>query len=210
MASCSYGGSKELIAWVKQGDIESARTLLHRRFVHLEAVDNEGNTPLLIAGVQHDWELFDLLLAHGANINALNARDRDLLNTAVKIQSPSLGLKAIDAGIYVNRFTPSYQGSALIYASAEGQVEIVNALIAAGALVDRQNNLGWTALLEAVVLGDGSEPYQTIVKALLQAGADKNIKDKFGRTALYHADAQGYEKISHLLQHCDHFVCSSY
>jgi ankyrin repeat protein len=193
---------------VKQGDVESAKRILDRRFIHLESVDSEGNSPLLIAGEQHDWDMFELLLAHGANINALNARDRDLLNTAVKIQSPLLALNAIRAGIYVNTFTPKYQGSALIYASAEGQVAIVDQLIAAGALIDRQNNLGWTALLEAVILGDGSVSYQQIVKALLQAGANKNITDKFGYTALHHSTRLGYKGVSHLLKHCNPSVCS--
>ena len=208
VTSCSYGVNSEFIAVVKLGDVESAKRMLKRRFIHLESVDSEGNSPLLIAGEQHDWDMFELLLAHGANINALNARDRDLLNTAVKIQSPLLALNAIRAGIYVNTFTPSYQGSALIYASAQGQVDIVNALIAAGALIDRQNNLGWTALLEAVILGDGSMPYQAIVKALLQAGANNAITDKFGYTALHHATRLGYEEISHLLIHCNASVCS--
>jgi ankyrin repeat protein len=208
ITSCSYGVSSEFIAVVKQGDVTSAKRMLGRRFIHLESVDDEGNSPLLIAGELHDWDMFELLLAHGANINALNVRDRDLLNTAVKIQSPSLALNAIHAGIYVNTFTPSYQGSALIYASAQGQVAIVDALIAAGALIDRQNNLGWTALLEAVILGDGSEPYQKIVKALLQAGADTTITDKFGHAALHHATRLGYKEISHLLKYCNSSVCS--
>jgi uncharacterized protein len=208
VTSCSYGMNNEFIAVVKLGDVESAKRMLNRRFIHLEYVDGEGNSPLLIAGEQHDWDMFELLLAHGANINALNARDRDLLNTAVSIQSPSLALSAIRAGIYVNTFTPSYQGSALIYASAQGQVDIVHALIAAGAFIDRQNNLGWTALLEAVILGDGSLPYQKIIKALLQAGADTTITDKFGHSALHHAIRLDYDEIVHLLKYCNSSVCA--
>jgi hypothetical protein len=38
--------------------------------------------------------------------------------------------------------------------------------------VDHVNNLGWTALLEAVILGDGSKRYQQIVTILLDADAD--------------------------------------
>ena len=35
------------------------------------------------------------------------------------------------------------------------------------------NDLGWTALLETVILGKGTEPWQQIVRILLAAGADR-------------------------------------
>lgn len=39
------------------------------------------------------------------------------------------------------------------------------------------NNLGWTALLEAIVLGDRGQDHVTIVGLLLDAGADPAIPD---------------------------------
>ena len=61
------------------------------------------------------------------------------------------------------------------------------------------NNLGWTALLEAVILGDGSPPYQEIVRILLGAGADRELADRDGLTALDHARAQGQDAVANLL-----------
>ena len=46
----------------------------------------------------------------------------------------------------------------LIAAAHRGHVDVVRALIAAKAPLNHVNNLGWTALLEAVVLGNGGRP----------------------------------------------------
>lgn len=66
--------------------------------------------------------------------------------------------------------------------------------------LDHVNDLGWTALLEAVILGDGTSDYQQIVQILLAAGADPDIPDSAGVTALQHAQARGYRQIARLLR----------
>lgn len=43
--------------------------------------------------------------------------------------------------------------------------------------VNHQNDYGYTALIEAVALRDGSQVYQDIVAELLKHGADPNIVD---------------------------------
>ena len=50
--------------------------------------------------------------------------------------------------------------------------------------VDHVNNLGWTALLEAVILlSDGGPRHQAIVRMLLDAGADPELADTRRRDA---------------------------
>lgn len=61
-------------------------------------------------------------------------------------------------------------GTALIPASDRGHVDMVRALLGTGIAIDHINDLGWTALLEAVILGDGGPAHQQIVRALLEAG----------------------------------------
>ena len=51
--------------------------------------------------------------------------------------------------------TSRYDGTALIAAAHLGHDEVVRTLIRAGAPLDHVNNLGWTALIESIVLGDG-------------------------------------------------------
>jgi ankyrin repeat protein len=71
----------------------------------------------------------------------------------------------------------------------------VKTLIDAGVAVDHVNNLGWTALLEAVILGKGGPSHQQIVSLLIDAGANVNLADRDGVTALQHARTAGYREI---------------
>ena len=66
--------------------------------------------------------------------------------------------------------------------------------------VNHVNNLGWTALLEAVILGDGSRRYQQIVMILLDGGADPQIADRNGVTALQHAMRRGQDEVARILR----------
>lgn len=95
----------------------------------------------------------------------------------------------------LNRFG----GTALIPAAEKGHPTTVQLLIDAGVPLDHINYSGWTALLEAVVYGDGSAPYQDIVARLLRAGANPDIRDAQGRTALDNARNLGQTDIVRLL-----------
>lgn len=66
--------------------------------------------------------------------------------------------------------------------------------------IDHVNRLGWTALMEAVVLGDGSKKYQEIIQILKDAGARLDIPDNDGVTPLQHAKRKGFTEIVALLQ----------
>ena len=107
---------------------------------------------------------------------------------------------AIAGGNSPKNVTSPYQGTALIAAAHLGHVEPVRTLIEAGAPLDHVNNLGWTALMEAVVLGDGGADYRRVVRLLVEAGADTSIADRDGVTPLAHARARGYMEIAKLLE----------
>jgi uncharacterized protein len=51
-----------------------------------------------------------------------------------------------------------------------------------------------------VILGDGSRPYQRIVRILLRAGADPAIADDDGVTPLEHARAGGQVAVARILR----------
>jgi len=165
----------------------------------IESKFENGDTALLYAAREQNIDLYDLLVGFGANPDAMDTSNRDVLNIAIRLKNLELARHAIAAGNDVQLVTSRFEGSALIYASHQAQVEIVKLLIAAGAPLDRVNNIGWTALLEATVLGDGSTAYQDIVAALVDAGADRSIADNQGLTPLDHATQRAHQEIINIL-----------
>jgi hypothetical protein len=75
----------------------------------------------------------------------------------------------------------------------------VKILLAMAIDKDHVNNLGWTALLEAVILGDGGAAHTEIVRLLVTAGADANIADRDGVTPLAHAKRANYPGMARIL-----------
>jgi uncharacterized protein len=78
--------------------------------------------------------------------------------------------------------------------------EAARALIAAKAPLNHVNDFGRTALLEAVVLGNGGRNHTAAVEALVEAGADVTLPDRHGITALQHARTRGYSQIARILE----------
>lgn len=100
----------------------------------------------------------------------------------------------IDAGADV-KSTNRYGGTALIPASEHGHVSTIRILIAAGVPVDHVNDLGWTAMHEAIILNDGGPDQVKAVRLLLEAGADPSITENGGLTARELAEQKGYDEI---------------
>ena len=79
-------------------------------------------------------------------------------------------------------------------------MDTVRILIAAGVPVNHVNNLGWTAMQEAILLNNGGPRQQEVVRQLLAAGADPDIRDPQGRTALENAERLGFGDIAKLIR----------
>ena len=94
----------------------------------------------------------------------------------------------------------SYDGTGLIRAAERGHPRIVRRLLEAGIDRDHVNRLGWTALHEAIVLGDGGRDHVATVRALVRGGVDVTVPDGDGRTALEHAQERGFARIARLLR----------
>ena len=77
--------------------------------------------------------------------------------------------------------------------------DYVRRVVQTGIDVNHVNDLGWTAMLEAVILGDGGPRHQELVRILLAAGANRSIADKDGVTPLQHAQRKGYRELAAIL-----------
>ncbi|MDR2729952.1 MAG: ankyrin repeat domain-containing protein, partial [Treponema sp.] len=96
--------------------------------------------------------------------------------------------------------TDSYNGTGLIRAADRGHVEIIRELLKTDIRVNHINRIGWTALLEAVILGDGGKRHTDVVRLLVDAGADVNLPDKDGVTPLTHARNRKFFDIITILE----------
>lgn len=190
--------NRELIEYAEQGNTEQVRQLLQSG-ADINATDEQGRTAVMAATYHNHVGTVEALIQAGADINI---RDHQLNN--VFLYAGAEGMMeilrlAIEADADVT-LTNRYGGTALIPASDRGHVEIVQELLTLTDVdVNHINNLNWTALLEAVILGDGSEKYQRIVKLLLDHGADARIPDGNGVTPLQHARERGYQEIERIL-----------
>lgn len=96
--------------------------------------------------------------------------------------------------------TSRYDGTALIAAAHLGHAEVVRMLIQAGAPLDHVKNLGWTAVIESIVLGDGGPRHTETLKALVEAGANPNLADRNGQTPLTLARRQAFGEMVKVLE----------
>ncbi len=187
-----------LLAAALAGDADRVSRAL-KAGADIEVRDPKGRTPLLMAVTGEHIDCARVLVAHGADPDALDDRhDTPWLVTGV---TGSVGMLEVllpanpDLTI-VNR----YGGVSVIPASERGHVDYVRRVVSTGIDVNHVNNLGWTALLEAVILADGGQRHRDIVRILLDAGADASITDADGVTAAQHARSRGFSEMAAILE----------
>lgn len=166
----------------------------------LDAVDPQQRTPLHVAVFMKQHEAARALLRLGADPNRLEFGRYDIITIAA-VANDLPGLKiALEGGGNPRAITSIYDGTALIAAAHLGHAEVVRMLIAAGAPLDHVNNLGWTALMESIVLGDGGTAHTDTLAALVKAGANVDIADRDGVTPLSHARRRGFTAMTEILE----------
>jgi ankyrin repeat protein len=100
---------------------------------------------------------------------------------------------ALKLGNRATNVTSRYDGTALIAAAHLGHVEVVRILVKAGAPLDHVNNLGWTALIESIVLGDGGARHTATLDALVAARREREHRRSPGIVA---AASRGKPRLS--------------
>ena len=166
----------------------------------VNARDGYGRTPLHVAAYAGKHDAMRALVKSGANPNALENDRYDIVTiAAVADDLPTLKV-ALEVGCSAKNVTSRYDGTALIAAAHLGHDGVVRELIRAGAPLDHVNNLGWTALIESIVLGNGGARHVATLKALVDAGANVSIADRSGTTPLGLARGRGYGEMVVILQ----------
>jgi uncharacterized protein len=181
-----------------RGDAETLQRLIAAG-VSLESANAAGETPLLLAVKHNHLAAATLLIDAGSNINA-QAANKD---------SPWLLAGALGRTEMLRHMIPKgpdfalrnrFGGNALIPACERAHVETVKLLLTTRIDVNHINDLGWTCLLEIVILGDGGPRHVEVARLVLAAGADPKIADKDGVSPLTHARRKGQTEIARLIE----------
>ena len=189
---------RDMLAAASRGDVVRLKELIAWcAGASLDPVDAAHQTPLLHAVRNDHVAAAVFLIEVGSNINA----------QAANMDSPWLLAGALGRTEMLRHMIPKgpdlslrnrFGGTALIPACERGHVETVKLLLTTNIDVNHINNLGWTCLLEIVILGDGGRRHVEVAKLVLGAGANPNIADRDGTTPLLHAKQRGQREVARL------------
>lgn len=144
----------------------------------VNALNNEGMTPLGVACANANWALAEFLLERGARSEVEHGQSALQLAAGVQ-DDDATGVKLLlRRKARVDAFGP-LDRTALLSAALAGHTRIAEALIAGGANVDLADQHGTTALMEAARSGSVA-----IIHALGKRKVDPDRADATGRTAL--------------------------
>jgi ankyrin repeat protein len=190
---------ERLLAATAAGDLDGIRRALADG-ADPDARDAGGTPAVMVATIARQPDALSLLLDAEADVDAQDASlDNPFLYAGREGLLDILRL-ANEAGADPS-ITNRYGGVAVIPASERGHVEIVRYLLTETDVdVDHVNRLGWTALLEAILLSDGGPRHQAIVALLIEHGADVDLADGEGVRPLAHARARDQGEIVELLE----------
>ena len=166
-----------LMRAAEAGRLEEVRNLLKAGANVNESLPGIGLTALMIAAGRGELEMVKVLLAAGANPNAaggvahggfwtvltfaMNAKNKNRLELVDTL---------IAAGAKLNP-EPWFPVSPLQATVIGNDIEMIEALLERGSDVNWENDIGTTALVTAITMG---EPNVEVVRLLLNAGADPN------------------------------------
>ena len=189
---------EQLLLAAQQGETDTVASLIQDN-ANSNAQDSEGRTALMIAVYNNDAATTKVLLDAGADVDLQdNMKNNPFLYAGAEgyLEILKLTIAANADPAITNR----YGGTALIPAAERGHLDIIEELLNETTVdINHVNNLGWTALMEAVILNDGNETQQKVIQLLIDHGADVNIPDKKNVSPLQHARDKGFSEIEEIL-----------
>jgi ankyrin repeat protein len=203
--------SDKIINAVTIGNLELVASLLDKG---IDAnTQNKQKKSLLYLATELDYlEMVDLLLKKGVLVDFPFDKDRtkeqegfDVIDPTPLLYAGAHGqTKIIERLIKESpnlEIRNHYGGNALIPAAEKGHYKTAKVLLEKTDIdIDFINYLGWTALLEVVLLSKDKDMQVKMSKLLLDHGADISIKDNDGLDALAHAKKKNYKELVKLLE----------
>jgi uncharacterized protein len=158
------------------------------------------NQQLIAAAWDNDIRRARSLIAQGADVNAKD----NTVQSAYLISTSEGYLELLNLTLKHGADVDSkdfFNGTGLIRAADRGHADIAGRLVQADIEIDHINNLGWTALHEAIILGNGSGRYVDTVRVLVAAGTDIGLPSQRDQiTPTHHATSKGHSQITQVLR----------
>ncbi len=172
--------------------------LLVKAGANINAVDEDGMTPLLNAVKGNFANVAKYLVEHGANPNDIfideKGKSHNMLMDSIMVSNNEFSLLLIEKGANIS-YLDEDKVSIATQAAYLGQLEIIKQLISRNADIISSNTEGINPLIAS-----SSEGHHEIVKELLATKKiDINAKDKDGTNALMAASVRGHKEVVSLL-----------
>ncbi|XP_031555564.1 serine/threonine-protein phosphatase 6 regulatory ankyrin repeat subunit C-like isoform X2 [Actinia tenebrosa] len=180
MSLSEEDGNLDLFNAVKNNNESEIRGLLDAGADVNITDESWKRTPLFYAVLGNFENVVRVLIKAGANVNTKDREEKSCLFFAVLSDHSNIARVLIGAKADVNAINKFQKKTPIFYAVSNGNGELVDALIDAGADVNKTDSDGQTALFCAL-----RSKNDNIVRAIIDAGADVNKTEKYGRTALF-------------------------
>jgi len=184
-----------LLEMVAKGQPAEVAALVEKKNTNLEQRDSMGRTPLLLSVADNRYDLTEILVAAGADVNSRDQAGQTPLLYALKSRNREIIDLLLNNGANMELRDASGD-TALIYASKSSDEEMVALLLDKGVDTENGDNDDWTPLHYAATSGRDDVG---IVVLLLARGAMVDAKDKYGYTPLMYAVELGKDDIITLL-----------
>lgn len=175
------------------GSVEGLEKLLNVCGDDVNAVNNDGETPLLVAIRMHREDVARVLVSARADINIRGTDGRNAVDLASAEKLHDLGLELKKLGGVAHLY------HTLMDLARDGRDDSLKELLRKTPDIDLglQDNNGWTALTFAAVSG-----HTSTIGILLEAGAMVDMPDHEGATPLLYAALEGHvDAVKLLMKH---------
>jgi uncharacterized protein len=182
-----------LFVAARSGTPEIARALLERGANVDEREPHFQQTPLMVAVRADNAGIAALLIGRGANVNAQSVAGEEPAWRLPHQNAGSRGVGIIRGGWPERGQRAPVPGAKtpLLYATRQGDPELVRLLVDAGADLELADADGVTPLLNAIINASlasrrpGGTGHFEVARYLIEQGADVNVADWYGQTPLW-------------------------
>ncbi|XP_067287663.1 dynein axonemal heavy chain 12-like [Pseudorasbora parva] len=188
----THRGKTALFLAVEKGLLDNACFLLDNGSSP-DSLDQEEDSPLVVAIRNNHYDMTKLLLKFRARVNQEGAHRRTALHEAARLGLTDLLDLLLKCGAHPDPRS-SYGLTPLALAAQAGHLEVIRTLLCRGADVESQAQDSATILFEASASGNPD-----VISLLLEYGADANIPKHTGHLPIHRVAHRGHVKALALL-----------